>query len=98
MQFDVTARLIIHMWIVTHTIFLEFIHTYTDGLHMHPMCTLAFDLSKVSNEVNVSELVMLRMCLAEHLSLNPDDYEAEQQLREVEFKVDCWLHAGVLLQ
>ena len=61
--------------------------------HMLTMCTLAFDHSKVTSEVNVSELVMLRMCLAQRLSLNPDDHEAEQQLREVELKVKCvcWL-------
>ena len=61
--------------------------------HMLTMCTLAFDHSKVTSEVNVSELVMLQMCLAQRLSLNPDDHEAEQQLREVELKVKCvcWL-------
>lgn len=62
---------------------------YTFADIFHTMCTLAFDPSKVSSEVNLSELMMLRMCLAERLSLNPDDYEAEQQLREVELKVEC---------
>lgn len=57
----------------------------------HPMGTLAFDHLKVTNEVNVSELVMIRMCLAERLALNPDDYEAEQQLQKVELKVECAL-------
>ena len=55
------------------------------------MGTLAFDHLKVTNEVNVSELVMIRMCLAERLALNPDDYEAEQQLQKVELKVECAL-------
>lgn len=63
----------------------------TNTLHIHPMCTLAFDHLKVTNEVNVSELVMIRMCLAERLALNPDDYEAEQQLQKVELKVECAL-------
>ena len=54
------------------------------------MCILTFDLLwyKVSNEINVSELVMMRMCLEQRLSSNPIDYEAKQELQEVELKVD----------